>query len=67
MFECLSGKPPFADRQGMRILWAHLQEDPPDPLAGRDDVPADVGWALTQGAREGARGAAADGDRVRRA
>jgi serine/threonine-protein kinase len=48
MFECLSGKPPFADRQGMRILWAHLQEEPPDPLAGRDDVPADVAWALKQ-------------------
>ena len=48
MFECLSGRPPFADRQGMRILWAHLQEDPPDPLAERDDVPADVGWALRQ-------------------
>jgi serine/threonine protein kinase, bacterial len=48
MYECLSGKPPFADRQGMRILWAHLQEDPPDPLADRDDVPADVAWALKQ-------------------
>jgi serine/threonine-protein kinase len=32
----------------MRILWAHLQEEPPDPLADRDDVPADVGWALRQ-------------------
>jgi serine/threonine-protein kinase len=48
MIECLSGKPPFADRQGMRILWAHLQEDPPDPAEGRDDVPADVGWAITR-------------------
>ncbi len=48
MFECMSGKPPFADRQGMRILWAHLQEDPPDPLSERDDVPPDVGWALKQ-------------------
>ncbi len=48
LFECMSGKPPFADRQGMRILWAHLQEEPPDPLAGRDDVPADVAWALTR-------------------
>src|SRR5215213_4512885 len=46
MFECMSGKPPFADRQGMRILWAHLQEEPPDPLAERPDVPADVGWAV---------------------
>jgi serine/threonine-protein kinase len=48
MMECLSGAPPFADRQGMRILWAHLQEDPPDPSAGRDDVPPDVGWAITR-------------------
>jgi serine/threonine protein kinase len=48
MYECLAGKPPFADRQGMRILWAHLQEEPPDPLADRSDVPADVGWALRQ-------------------
>jgi serine/threonine protein kinase len=46
MFECMSGKPPFADRQGMRILWAHLQEEPPDPLAARDDAPADVSWAI---------------------
>jgi serine/threonine protein kinase len=48
MIECLSGQPPFADRQGMRILWAHLQEDPPDPSTARDDVPADVGWAVTR-------------------
>ncbi len=36
VFECLRGKPPFADRPGMRVLWAHLQEEPPDP--GRSDV-----------------------------
>jgi serine/threonine-protein kinase len=48
MIECLTGKPPFADRQGMRILWAHLQEDPPDPCASRDDIPSDVGWAVTR-------------------
>jgi serine/threonine protein kinase len=48
MCECLTGKPPFADRQGMRILWAHLQEDPPDPSSERSDVPADVGWAILQ-------------------
>jgi serine/threonine protein kinase len=46
MCECLSGKPPFADRQGMRILWAHLQEDPPNPCAERPDIPADVAWAI---------------------
>jgi serine/threonine-protein kinase len=48
MFECMSGKPPFADRQGMRILWAHLQEDPPDPLESRPEIPADVSWAITR-------------------
>jgi serine/threonine protein kinase len=31
-FECLAGRPPFADRAGMRVLWAHLQDQPP-PLA----------------------------------
>jgi serine/threonine protein kinase len=37
-FECIQGKPPFADRQGMRVLWAHLQDEPPDPGLGRNDV-----------------------------
>ena len=46
MCECLSGQTPFADRQGMRILWAHLQEEPPNPIADRSDVPDDVGWAV---------------------
>jgi len=48
MFECMCGRPPFADRDGMRILWAHLQEDPPDPCAARPDVPPDVSWAITR-------------------
>jgi serine/threonine protein kinase len=48
LFECLTGKPPFADRQGMRILWAHLQEDPPDLMSERDDLPPDVSWALSR-------------------
>ena len=48
MFECVAGHPPFFDRQGMRILWAHLQEDPPDPLSEREDIPADVSWAITR-------------------
>jgi serine/threonine protein kinase len=38
VFECLQGRPPFADRQGMRVLWAHLQDEPPDPCAERTDV-----------------------------
>jgi serine/threonine protein kinase len=33
VFHCLSGKPPFGDRQGMRVLWAQLQDEPADPCA----------------------------------
>jgi serine/threonine protein kinase len=46
MWECLLGKPPFADRQGMRVLWAHLQDDPPDPSTVSGDVPPAVGQAI---------------------
>jgi serine/threonine protein kinase len=46
MCECLSGAPPFADRQGMRVLWAHLQDQPPDPCAKRTDAPPELGPAV---------------------
>jgi serine/threonine protein kinase len=47
MFECLAGRPPFGHREGtMKILWAHLQDDPPDPCHGRGDLPAGVSWAV---------------------
>jgi serine/threonine protein kinase len=46
VYECLVGRPPFADRQGMRILWAHLQDEPPDPRAARPELSGDVAWAL---------------------
>src|SRR5215210_8236344 len=39
MFECVTGNPPFSDRQGMRVLWAHLQDAPPDATATRTDLP----------------------------
>src|SRR5437868_4609652 len=39
MYECIIGRPPFAEAQGMRILWAHLQNEPPDPLSLRPDLP----------------------------
>ena len=38
MYECMCGRPPFADVQGMRILWAHLQDPPPDPRVIRPDI-----------------------------
>ncbi len=46
MFECLAGRPPFADRRGIQVLWAHLQEEPPDPCAGREDLPKGLTWAV---------------------
>jgi serine/threonine protein kinase len=46
MWECLVGAPPFADRQGMRVLWAHLQDAPPNPCERRADVPAGVGASI---------------------
>jgi serine/threonine-protein kinase len=45
MYECMCGRPPFADVQGMRILWAHLQDEPPDPASIRNDLPS--GFART--------------------
>jgi serine/threonine-protein kinase len=29
-YECLYGRRPFADRPGLLVLWAHLQDEPPD-------------------------------------
>jgi serine/threonine protein kinase len=46
MFECISGAPPFADRQGMRVLWAHLQDPPADPTVNRTDASAGLGEAI---------------------
>jgi serine/threonine-protein kinase len=48
MHTCLCGAPPFADRAGMQILWAHLRDEPPDASANRDDVAEDVGWAVVR-------------------
>jgi serine/threonine protein kinase len=48
MFECLCGDPPFADRQGMQVLWAHLRDAPRDPCADRDDVPESLTWAVSR-------------------
>jgi serine/threonine-protein kinase len=46
MFECLNGLPPFADRQGMRVLWAHLQDEPPNPTGVSEQVGMAIKSAL---------------------
>lgn len=46
MYEALCGAPPFADRQGMRVLWAHLQDPPLSPADRRSDLPEGISSAI---------------------
>ena len=48
-YECLTGDPPFADRQGMRVLWAHLQDEPVNPSEKAPEVPHALGEAVLTG------------------
>jgi len=52
VFECVNGRPPFADRDGLRVLWAHLQDEPPDPSADRSDVTPEFVRALKAALRK---------------
>jgi serine/threonine protein kinase len=52
VFECIDGRPPFADRQGMRVLWAHLQDEPPDPSVKRADISPEFSRALRAALRK---------------
>jgi serine/threonine-protein kinase len=49
LFELLTGQPPFADKVGMRIMWAHLQDAPPNPADLKPQLPRSVGDALLKG------------------
>jgi serine/threonine protein kinase len=46
VFHCLCGAPPFAAYQGMRVLWAQLQDEPPDPCAELPGAPPQLGPAV---------------------
>jgi serine/threonine protein kinase len=48
-YECLTGDPPFADRQGMRVLWAHLQDEPDNPAEKAPELPQALGEAVLTG------------------
>ena len=39
VFECVTGKTPFADKTLFQVGLAHLEEPPPDPGATRTDLP----------------------------
>jgi serine/threonine protein kinase len=47
VYACLAGRPPFIGSL-MEVAWGQLEEEPPDPCAGRDDVPAGVSRVVLQ-------------------
>jgi len=47
-FECTAGRAPFADKSMFDLASAHLNVEPPDPCAGRDDAPDGLSWAIVQ-------------------
>jgi serine/threonine-protein kinase len=49
LYELLTGKTPFADQVGMRIMWAHLQDAPPHPSEVNEKLPRPVGDAILKG------------------
>jgi serine/threonine protein kinase len=48
MWECLTGAPPFGGRPSMRVLFAHLQEEPGDLSAIRPEISAAASRAVTR-------------------
>ena len=48
MHECISGRPPFADCDGMQVMWAQMRRQPPDPRARRPDLPVALGAVVNQ-------------------
>lgn len=52
IFECVQGGPPFGDREGMNILWGHLQDEPPDPAKSRTDISPAFSHALKAALRK---------------
>jgi serine/threonine-protein kinase len=46
IFECIAGEPPFADRGRFEVAVAHLEDEPRDPCAGRDELPSSLSWAI---------------------
>jgi serine/threonine protein kinase len=48
VWECLTGKPPFASVTGMRVLFAHLHDPLPNLEQERPDIPAPVVRAINR-------------------
>lgn len=48
LWECLTGRPPFGGRPSMRVLFAHLQEEPPDLAAQAPGVSSAAARAIAR-------------------
>lgn len=46
VYECVARRPPFGSKGVMEIAFAHLEEEPADPTAGRADLTAAFGAAV---------------------
>jgi len=46
VYECVAGQPPFGSKGMMEVAFAHLEEEPADPCAGRSDLSAAFGEAV---------------------
>jgi serine/threonine protein kinase len=46
VYECVAGAPPFAGREAMQVMWAHLREQPSNPCESRPDFPPRFGEAV---------------------
>jgi DNA-binding beta-propeller fold protein YncE len=42
LYECLTGKPPFAQTSRLAMAWAHLEEEPPSASARNPDLPGPI-------------------------
>jgi serine/threonine protein kinase/tetratricopeptide (TPR) repeat protein len=49
LYECLTGKPPFARDQGIAVLWGHVHEPPPAPSTARPELPAALDEIMARG------------------
>ncbi len=54
VFECATGKTPFGHRSLFQVGIAHLDEEPADPGAGRDDWPPTLSAAVLEALRKDA-------------
>jgi serine/threonine-protein kinase len=52
VFEMLTGQPPFADRDGMMVVWAHLSEAPDPVRKHRPEVAPEVDALVARALRK---------------